>query len=370
MGVRYSRRGWSYVCGAPDPDSGLPRGGCFSAGGRRIDREVVGWFLSRATPAGAEAALQAAAEAGEQALQHCRYEAGLAERRYRQVNPDNRLVAAALEREWEQAAWALQAAEQALAVARAERPEPPAPEFFAALGTCLSRVWEAPSTSNADRQRLLGCLVEQVTLERCEQAGRITAQVAWRGGWVDELEFPQIVPGPSPPRRIAASTLELIRNLSRHYPGRTVACVVGGLRRRHDMEAYRPGKAADGSGTSVSAREAARELGVHEETVCQWVRAGLLPVVDPGAEGAPLRVRMTNEVRSRFRPEAPEGFVSVATATRRLGVTRQSIWNRVRAGRMESRPVTHGRQRGLQVRLPEPGAPRFEPLATDEEGGA
>ena len=79
----------------------------------------------------------------------------------------------------------------------------------------------------------------------------------------------------------------------------------------------------------------------------RWVRASLLPVVDPGVEGAPLRVRMTNKVRSRFRPEVPEGFVSVATATRCLGVTRQTIWNRVRAGRMESCHVTHGRQRGL-----------------------
>ncbi len=397
MRVQYSRRGWSYECSAPDPDSGLRRG-CFSAGGQRIDREVVRWFLSRATPAGAEAARQAAAEAAsgaeaalrreEQALQHCRYEAGLAERRYRQVDPDNRLVAATLEREWERAAVALQEAEQALAMARAERREPPAPEFFAALGSCLPRVWEAPSTSNADRKRLLGCLVKQVALERCEEAGRITAQVAWRGGLVDELEFPKIVPAPPPPQRTDASTLELIRNLSRHYPDRTVARVlnrhgrrsarglpfsaklVGGLRRRHDIEAYRPGQAGDASGTLVSAREAARELGVHEDTVYRWVRAGLLPVVDPGVEGAPLRVRMTDEVRSRFRPEVPAGFVSVATAKQRLGVTRQTIWNRVRAGQMESCHVTHGRQRGLYVRLPDPGAPLFEQLATDEEGGA
>ncbi len=397
MRVHYSQRSWSYACGARDPDSGLPRG-CFSVGGQRIDREVVRLFLSRATPAGAEAALQAAAEAAsgaeaalrrwEQALQHCRYEAGLAERRYRQVDPDNRLVAATLEREWERAALGLKAAEQALALARAERSEPPPPEFFAELGTCLPRMWDAPSTSNADRQRLLGCLVEQVTLERCEQAGRITAQVEWRGGLVDELEFAKIVPAPPPPRRTAASPLELVRNLSRHYPDRTVACVlnrhgrrsarglpfsaqlVGGLRRRHGIEAYRPGPAGDGSGTPLSAREAARELGVHQETVYRWVRAGLLPVVDPGVEGAPLRVRMTNELRSRFRPEVPPGFVPVATATRRLGVTRQTIWNRIREGRMEACHVTHGHQRGLYVRLPEPDAPLFEQLATDEEGGA
>ena len=64
---------------------------------------------------------------------------------------------------------ALKGAEQALAPARAEQRAPPPPEFFAELGTCLSRVWDAPTTSNADRKRLLGCLLEQVALERCEE---------------------------------------------------------------------------------------------------------------------------------------------------------------------------------------------------------
>ena len=395
MGVSYSKGSWTYACSAPDPDSGLARG-CFSAGGKRIEREVVRLFLERATPAGAEAAVQAAAEAAsgaeadlrrwEQGVQHCRYEAGLAERRYRQVDPDNRLVAATLEAEWERAEVALKEAEQALAAARAERREPPPPEFFAELGNRLRCVWDAPTTSNADRKRLLGCLVEQVTLEHCGQAGRITASVEWRGGLADELEFPKIVPAPPPPKRTDASTLELLRNLSRHYNDRTVAGVlnrhgrrsarglpftaelVGSLRRYHDIPAYRPGQAADGAVIPVSVREAAQELGVHEDTVYRWIRAGLLPVADPGVEGAPLRVCMTDEVRGRFRPDGPEGFVPVATATRRLGVTRQTIWNRIRTGRMESCHVTRGRRRGLYVRLPEPSAPLFENPAADEEG--
>ena len=131
------------MCSAPDPDSGLARG-CFSAGGKRIEREVVRLFLERATPAGAEADLRR----WEQGVQHCRYEAGLAERRYRQVDPDNRLVAATLEGEWERAEVALKEAEQALAAARAERREPRPPEFFAELGNCLRCVWDAPTTSN------------------------------------------------------------------------------------------------------------------------------------------------------------------------------------------------------------------------------
>ena len=192
MRVQYGGRSWSYACSAPDPDSRLPRG-CFSAGGMRIDHEVARLFLERATPAGAEAALQAAAEAArgaeaglrhwEQALQHCRYEAGLAERRYRQVDPDNRLVAATLERDWEQAVAALRAAEQALVLARAEQPEPPPPSSSqswgpACRGCGMRRPHPTPTAS--------ACSAACWNRSRSSTARRMAASPpAWNGaaGW-------------------------------------------------------------------------------------------------------------------------------------------------------------------------------------------
>ena len=102
-----------------------------------------------------------------------------------------------------------------------------------------------------------------------------------------------------------------------------------------------------------SVGDAARELAVDEATLYRWIHAGLVPVSDPGVEGAPLRVRMTDELRARFRPEVPSGFVPVATAMRRLGVTRQTLWNRIKASQLASCHVTRGSQRGLYVRLEE-----------------
>ena len=96
MAVRYSARGWSYGCETVDPASHRKRG-CCPMGGKRLDREVARLFLEMATPAGVGAAVQAAADVAgraeadlrrwEQALEHCRYQAGLAERRYRQAGP-------------------------------------------------------------------------------------------------------------------------------------------------------------------------------------------------------------------------------------------------------------------------------------------
>ena len=376
MAVDYNARGWSYGCNVVDPTSHQKRG-CCSMGGKRLDREVVRVFLEMATPAGAEAAVRAATDVAEradadlrrweQALEHCRYQAGLAERRYRQVDPDNRLIAATLEREWEAALVALQEAEQALAAARAEQPPPPAPEVFAELGSSLERVWGGPTTSNSDRKRLLGCLVEQVTIEHHTEAGEFAVTVHWRGGRVDDLVFPKIVTIPQP-KRTDESTLDLIRNLSAHYNDRTVASILNkqgrrtahglpftrdlvyNLRHRHDIPAY-VAPSEQGDGVALSVADAARELVVNEATLYRWVHAGLVPVINPGVDGAPLRVSMTDALRARFRAQPPEGFVPVQVAMQRLGVSRQTIWNRARAGALASCHVTHGSKRGLYVEI-------------------
>ena len=155
--VRYNK-GRSYYCNQRTPDLGQRRS-CFSVGGIEIDRVVARRFLDLVSPSGVEAAraaAQAVAERAETAfrsqrleLEQCRYEAGLAERRYRQVDPDNRLIAATLEREWEAALRAVESAQFALEAARERRPDPPPPSFFAGLGSSLERVWDAPGPPTA-----------------------------------------------------------------------------------------------------------------------------------------------------------------------------------------------------------------------------
>src|SRR5205807_2129076 len=104
---------------------------CVRVGGGQIDQAVTGALLAALTPAGVKAAL-AAAEALEQdhdaalkqwqlQVERARYEAQRAERRYRQVEPEHRLVARGLERDWEQALTALHAAEAELAMREHER---------------------------------------------------------------------------------------------------------------------------------------------------------------------------------------------------------------------------------------------------------
>ena len=206
-------------------------------------------------------------------------------------------------------------------------------------------------------------------MSRRREAETFLVTVHWRGGRTDDLVFPKIVNVPMP-KRTDESTLDLVRNLARHYNDRTVARILNkqgrrtarglvftrdiifNLRRYHGIPTFGlPDGNDDASDIPLGVAEAAQELGVQEATLYRWIHTGLVPVVDPGVDGAPLRVRMNGALRARFRPEPPEGFVPVATAMRRLGVTRQTIWNRVKSGTLRSCHVTHGSRRGLYVEI-------------------
>ena len=113
-----------YYCSAGQVSNG--RGSyCLAIAGARIEKAVTQSFLAALTPAGMEAAVMAAEQleadfdsslkSWRLEVERARYEARRAERRYRAVDPENRLVARGLENEWEQSLRKLAQAEAALA---------------------------------------------------------------------------------------------------------------------------------------------------------------------------------------------------------------------------------------------------------------
>jgi hypothetical protein len=127
MQVAYNRN-TAYVCRTANAQYGEPRCQHFTA--RLIDQAVSQLFLQAVTPARLEAALGAATEIEQerqrlrqqwqQRLERARYQVELARRRYEQVDPDNRLVAGALERDWEAQLQTLAELEKAWQKAQAE----------------------------------------------------------------------------------------------------------------------------------------------------------------------------------------------------------------------------------------------------------
>lgn len=200
MYVRY-KGGGEYVCNHLRTHSGLPT--CQHIRAERVDAAVADAFLTALAPAEfdalsrarrAQSQVDSALRANaEREVERTRYAAALAQRQFNRVDPDNRLVAAELERRWECALMEVRAAEAALAEHSAPRPTSQAAigkaleSKVVALAGRLPRIWADPGTTDAHRKALLRCLVEKVVLDRGTRDIAL-ARIVWRGGAVTDLE--------------------------------------------------------------------------------------------------------------------------------------------------------------------------------------
>jgi Recombinase/Recombinase zinc beta ribbon domain len=291
---RRGHRSPAYHC----PSSQLAEGRglwCLRVGGTQIDQAVAGALLAALTPAGVKAALVAAEslEADHDTaltqwrlqVERAQYHADRAERRYRQVEPEHRLVARGLERDWENALTALHAAQAELELREHQRPRTLTPserEGLLALGADLGRVWAAPTTTDRDRKQLLRTLVEEVILDVIREERRATVTIRWRGGAITELVVP--LPRHQPSIRTDEDTIALLKRLAVHYDDATIAgilnrqgrrsargerftaIIVGGLRRYRGIPAHQPAKDPP-DGELLPIRRAADVLGVAPSTL-------------------------------------------------------------------------------------------------------
>jgi len=167
-----------------------------------IDACVVAAFFEAVAPAEldaweqAQAARHDAAEALDRAeaqqVERLRYQALLAGRQFNRVDPDNRLVAAELERRWETALRDLRQAEEALARRRAANAQTlclTAAERadFCALAPRLPELWRQPGVTRAHRKALLRCLIDKVVMHRSTR-DCVQLRIVWRGGATTEME--------------------------------------------------------------------------------------------------------------------------------------------------------------------------------------
>ncbi|MGH3304283.1 MAG: recombinase family protein, partial [Streptosporangiaceae bacterium] len=214
-------------------------------GGTAIDAAVAAAFLAALQPAALQACLAAAQqlEAGHGAVldQHrrqagqARYQASRAERRYRAVDPENRLVARGLEAEWNTALQALAGAENELACRQQHRPATLTAAEHAtilALGEDLHQVWDAPTTTGKDRKQLLRTLLDEIKITVCRDhdGGRADLLLRWKGGAITELTVP--LKRKPPKIRTSEDTVDLVRRLAVHYPDAKIAGILNRQDRR------------------------------------------------------------------------------------------------------------------------------------------
>src|SRR5207244_6240911 len=229
-----------YRCDRPNQMLGLPR--CFTFGGLRVDAAVARELLRAVEPM----AIEAAVEAGrrymearseqqrivESDLQQARYEASLAERRYAACDPDNRLIAAQLEKSW------------GAALRRA------------GLADDLDAVWNAPGVTMRARQRLLRALVTDIIADVDESAREVVLTIHWRGGQHSQLRVRKPKSGEHG-CRTPEEALAVMRSMATRWSDEDIAASlnrmgmptgqgktwnarrVGSLRTVHGIHAYR-----------------------------------------------------------------------------------------------------------------------------------
>jgi DNA invertase Pin-like site-specific DNA recombinase len=161
--------------------------------GTEIDAEIGALVLQTVAPTAIDVALavqQEIAQRVEQAaalraaqLQRCRYEAELARRRYVKVDPDNRLVADALEAEWNERLRqldAMQREHERQQQADQTLLDEPSRQRVVDLAHDFPRVWNDPRTSVMQRKKMLALMIEDVTL--ISGAAHVAIHIRWRGG--------------------------------------------------------------------------------------------------------------------------------------------------------------------------------------------
>jgi excisionase family DNA binding protein len=315
--VAYSGRGPGqpvYRCERPNQMFGRPR--CLIFGAKRVDAAIAQELLRAVEPMAIEAALQAEhrymeiqseqCRIVELELQQARYEASLAERRYAACDPDNRLIAAQLEKSWEVTLQRVQACETRLQALQKPNAAITPPDF-AGLAEDFEAAWNSPGVTMRSRQQLLRALIADIIAEYDESSREIVLTVHWRGGQHSELRVRKPKTGEHD-CRTSEEAVAVIRTMATRWSDESIAATlnrmklptgqgktwtahrVGSLRRVRGIHAYR---SAEKNGEWLTMSEAAAKLGVSNHQIRRLIKEGRL-AADQVVPDAPYQIRASD----------------------------------------------------------------------------
>jgi hypothetical protein len=266
-----------------------------------LDAAVAGEVLKALQPAEIELALAALEELEwrdqtmlrqwQMRLERAEYEAALAERRYQEVDPSQRLVAGTLERRWNDALLQLddlkkQAAEFQRQEARVATPERKAKVL--ALARDLPRLWNAPTTQAKDRKRMLRLLLKDITVEKLSHQKQLLVHIRWQGGACTDVSV-QLPPNRADQTRYPAAIVDRVRDLAHSLLDAGIADqfnreghasatgkpytakMIQWIRRCHRIPPAAPKKPDE-----LTVQQAAQHFGVSDGVVYYWIERSLI----------------------------------------------------------------------------------------------
>jgi DNA invertase Pin-like site-specific DNA recombinase len=296
-----------YVCAREKTDYG--GGQCQQLAGSCVDGYVTGLLLDALAPAALEVSLAAAGQAEarraqvdriwRQRLERADFAVDRARRQYQLTEPENRLVARQLEKDWETALAERERLGEEYDRFTATRPRTLTPAERAqirALAADIPAIWHAPTTTDADRKQLIRHLAGQVRLTVLGTSEKVDVEIVWAGGHRTSAQitrpvacltqlsyYPQLAArarelaaaglslaqiagqlnseGFRPPKRCQTFTTNAVSDLLR---------AVGAQRAHNPARAHRPPLAQH----EWWLRDLADHLGMSHITLDSWVRRG------------------------------------------------------------------------------------------------
>ena len=303
-----------YRCDKPNLMMGLPR--CMTFGGPRVDAAIARELLRAVEPMAVDAAFEAERMHREQQedqqhildleVQQARYEASLAERRYAACDPDNRLIAAQLEKNWERALRRVRELEARQPAEKHSDIEVD-PSAFANLADNLSAAWASPGVTMRARQQLLRALITDIIVDVDDEAREVILTIHWRGGQHSELRVRKPKTGEHGCATIE-NALEIMRSMAGRWSDEHIAASlnrmaiptgqgktwtakrVGSIRRVRGIHGY---LSAEKDGEWLTMRDAAKVLGTTHHTLRRLIKAKILPAVQLVPD-APWQIKVSD----------------------------------------------------------------------------
>lgn len=305
---------------------------CQSFRGDGVDVAVARVFLEAMQPAQLQVSIAALEQIQARArqidqqwqlrIERARYEADLARRRFFVVEPENRLVARSLERDWNEKLAEIECLEREYATSPKPTTvlaDPHEQRRILALAQDLPSIWHAPTTTYTERKQLLRFLIQDVTLTRREST--IHIGIRWQTEALTELETPR-------PKRIYELqrtdpvVISRISKLAPLHTDRQIADLlnqeglttgvgqlftndkVERLRRTHNIPTGCPeapsacpgGQRGDGR---YSIQAAVKLLNVSDSTITSWCKSGRLDGIQ-GVQAGPWWIKLTPEIIAKL----------------------------------------------------------------------
>jgi hypothetical protein len=299
-----------YLCQRGALDNGEPR--CIGFGGVPIDAAISRELLRVVQPAAVEAAVMASEDVARERdevlaalqrdLEAARYSASRAQRQYDAVDPENRLIAAELERRWNEALQRVHAIENQVAERIRDQSAVVAPsrQELEELANKLQMVWESPEVDMRLKKRIVRTLIKEIIVDVDNNACEVIVVIHWNGGVHTEVRLPRRRRGQNS-SQAPKEVIEAVRELSHICSDKIIASIlnrnglvtgrgnrwtrehVTALRTYHQIPCY----SADVQGAEgrVNLTQAARILNLSPKTLRLAVERGEIEARHPLPDG-------------------------------------------------------------------------------------